>query len=456
MHAPGTPDPPANDAERYPTLTPGGQRMLDFLREHPRAPIYRNRSGNRLTAADVEAARACEREVRDATIGWQADTPPAWLRPFVARCLEQVPFYRRYGSPPPRLQDLPTISRADLSRDVAQFVPDDVPTGRMMFFSTSGTTGHPLLIPSHPLVAANYLAFHRRALRRVGVELRATAGEVGVVLLGWQRRCFTYVSVTPTMGEAGLAKINLHPDDWRHPDDRTAYLDALQPEVFAGDPLSFAELLRLPLRWRPRACLSTAMALGSGLRQRLEERFGCPVLDLYSMNEAGPVAVADPSEGGHVLLQPRLLVEILDAAGNVLPLGERGEITLTGGFNHCLPLLRYRTGDHAALRFGGREPVLVGLEGRPPVRYRTEDGAWINNLEITHALGPLGLPQYTLHQTAAGQLSLVHCGAEGEEEAIRRALEKLFGAGQALEVRRTEIFEGKVVQYTSTLEGALC
>ncbi len=36
------------------------------------------------------------------------------------------------------------------------------------------------------------------------------------------------------------------------------------------------------------------MALLPGLRRRLEERFACPVADLYSMNEAGPVAVFDP------------------------------------------------------------------------------------------------------------------------------------------------------------------
>lgn len=456
MHTPADPDPPATDAERYPTLTLEGQRMLKTLREHPHAPVYRNESGNRLAAVDVDAARAFEREVRSAVVGWQPDTLPVWLRPFVTRCLEQVPFYRRYGSPPARLQDLPTISRADLSHDVAQFVPDDVSTARMMHFSTSGTTGHPLLIPSHPLVAANYLAFHKRALRRVGVELQAGRGQVGVVLLGWQRRCFTYVSITPTMDEAGLAKINLHPDDWRHPDDRTAYLDAMAPEVFAGDPISFAELLRLPLRWRPRACLSTAMALLPGLRRELEERFACPVLDLYSMNEAGPIAVADPQAGGHVLLQPRLLVEILGSGGESLPPGERGEITLTGGFNPCLPLLRYRTGDHAALRLDGPEPVLLGLEGRPPVRYRTETGAWINNLEITHALGPLVLPQYTLHQDASGAVSLVYCGAESEREAIQSTLKKLFGEGQPLDIRRAETFEGKVVQYTSSLEGASC
>ncbi len=446
--------PAATDADRYPTLTGSGRQTLDRLREHPRAPVYRNQSGNRLTVADVEAARVFERETLAADLDPSA--APPWLPAFVARCLEQVPFYRRYGPAPLRLSDLPTISRADLSRDVAQFVPDDLPLARLMHFQTSGTTGHPLLLPSHPTVAANYLAFHKRALRRFGVELRASRGEIGVILLGWQRRCFTYVSVTPAMDEAGLAKINLHPDDWRDPADRAAYLNDLAPEVFAGDPISFAALLELPdLTCRPRALLSTAMALLPGLRRRLEERFGCPVADLYSMNEAGPVGVFDPAVGGHVLLQPRLLVEILDAAGHVLPPGARGEIALTGGFNHCLPLLRYRTGDQAALRIDpGCEPVLEGLEGRPPVRYQTAAGEWINNLEITHALQPLALPQYTLRQDATGDLRFTFCGPAGNADAIRLALRRLFGPARGLTVEHAALFEGKVVQYTSDLAGS--
>ena len=444
------------DAERYPTLTREGQRTLQRLREHPHAPIYRNQSGNRLTPADVEIVRAFERETLAAHFEWGADagsTLPPWLASFLAWCLAQVPFYRRYGPLPLRLADLPTVSRADLSRDVAQFVPDDVPLERLMHFNTSGTTGHPLLLPSHPVVAANYLAFHKRALRRFGIELAATRGGVGVVLLGWQRKCFTYVSVTPTMDEAGLAKINLHPDDWRHPDDRAAYLNDLNPEVFAGDPISFGELLDLPLTCRPRALLSTAMTLLPGLRRRLEERFTCPVADLYSMNEAGPVAVYDPACGGHVLLQPGMFVEILDPEGNPVPPGTRGEITLTGGFNNCLPLLRYRTGDQAALYIDGPEPVLLGLAGRPPVRYRTVAGEWMNNLEVTHALQTLALAQYRLHQAADGALQFTYCAPANHTDDIRQSLGQLFGPTQVLDVQRADSFDGKVIQYTSALEG---
>src|SRR5919198_2221576 len=245
-----TVDESLTDAERYPTLSDEGRRMLQFLREHPHAPIYRNESGNRLTTDDVERVTAFEREALAASPGWRPGEEPPWLAEFIDHCFADVPFYRRLGARPTRLVDVPPISRADLGRDIAQFVPDSAPIERLINYRTSGTTGHPLLLPSHPVVAASYLAFHKRALQRFGIELRHGRGEVGVVLMGHQRKCFTYVSVTPTMDESGLAKINLHPDDWRDPDDRAKYLDALTPEVYTGDPISFAELAKLPLQTR--------------------------------------------------------------------------------------------------------------------------------------------------------------------------------------------------------------
>ena len=443
-----------DDATNFPTLTAHGRDLLRSLREHPCAPIFRNESGNRLTAEEVEATRAFEHDTLAATVANTGDPAAPWLRPFLENVFADVPYFRRLGpAPPARFADLPTVSRADLSHDVAAFVPDSVPLDRLIRFNTSGTTGHPLLVPSHPTVAARYLAFHTRALRRFGVTLTAGRGQVRVALIGFQQRCFTYVSVTPTRDESGLIKLNLHPDDWRHPDDRARYLNDLAPELFTGDPLSLAALLDLQpgLTHRPRAVLSTSMTLLPGLRARLETRFACPVLDLYSLNEAGPVAVWDPSAGGHVLLQSMLLVEILDPNGNALPPGERGEITLTGGFNPYLPLVRYRTGDHAALAPDAPEPMLVGLVGRPPVRFRTRAGAWLNNVDLTHALGPFALAQFALHQHADGGLRLTFYGPHADPDQLHATLLGVFGADQPLELRPVASFEGKIVQYTSDL-----
>ena len=433
----------------FPVLSDAGRAMLAFLREHPSAPIFRNQSGHKLTAAEIAAARAAEAEVLEARVSWSAQ--PAWLPDFIARTWREVPFFRRQGAAPARLEDVAPTSRADLARDVAAFVPDPLAIDRLIQYATSGTTGHPLLVPSHPAVAASYLAYHKRALARVGVELAHGAGQVGVVLLGYQTRCFTYVSVTPTMGESGLVKLNLHPADWRDPADRGRYLEALAAEVISGDPISFAELLALDCDLSPRALLSTAMALAPGLTQTLAARFRCPVLDLYSMNEAGPIAVRDQRAGGHVLLQPRLLVEILGPDGARLAPGERGEVTLTGGFNPYLPLLRYRTGDHAALDIAGDQLVLVDLAGRRPVRFRAADGSWKNNVDVSHALAPHAAAQTALHQAADGSFLLRARG--GQLEALRGSLVALFGAGARIEVAELAD-EDKVLQYTSDLPDA--
>jgi phenylacetate-CoA ligase len=223
--------------------------------------------------------------------------------------------------------------------------------------------------------------------------------------------------------------------------------------VIAGDPLSFAELLALDTRVRPRAMLSTSMTLSPALRRELEERFECPTLDLYSLNEAGPVAVYDEHAGGHVLLQHRMFVELLDVDGERAAVGERGEVTLTGGFNFCLPLLRYRTGDYASLAFHSGEPVLVSLDGRPPVRFRTMSGEWINNIEVTHALKRFPVAQFALHQQADGGLRLCVPKSQRDAHELREALIALFGSGQSLAVDHLD-FDGKVVQYTSDLTGA--
>ncbi|MGE8279801.1 MAG: AMP-binding protein [Stenotrophomonas sp.] len=438
-----------HDGERYPTLSEAGRAMLHRMREHPAAPRYRNQSGNRLLAEEVEQLHAYEREILQAKFQWQPGAPPPWLDAFVANVHAQVPYFRARGPEMDFAQIAPT-QRADLAADIAQFVPDPVPLQRMMNFRTTGTTGHPLVLPSHPLVAARYLAHHKRALARFGVCLQHGRGQMGVMLLGMQQRCFTYVSVTPTMDESGLAKINLYPDEWRHPDDRGTYIDALQPEVIAGDPISFATLLTLDLSHRPRALLSVSMALSVGLRQALEQRFECPVLDIYSMNEAGPLAVYDPACGGHVLLQPGMYVEVLDDDGAALPMGQVGEITLTGGFNFCLPLLRYRTGDQGALAMCGDTPMIVGLQGRRPVRYRTAAGRWINNIDLTHALAGIPLSRFRVHQAADGSVRLHVPTAEAGHAAQSQAALQTTLEGLSVQVVLMDA-EDKVLQYTTDL-----
>jgi phenylacetate-CoA ligase len=447
-----------HDAVDHPTLSAAGRETLTRMRQHPHAPYFRNHSGSHLNAQDLARARREATHIRCASAPETGDEP-SWLEGFIDEVHTQVPYFRdRIWSR--RLADIATTSRADLSRSIMRFIPDHVDAAGLIVYETSGVTGHPMTVPSHPLVAARYLAYHQRALDRVGITIAAGPQHIAVLLVGYQKTCFTYTSVLPLLDEAGLAKINLHPDDWRTVTDRATFIDDLAPSLLTGDPVSFGELLQTQTRHQPNALLSTSMALSHGLREQLLARFGCPILDLYSLNEAGPVAVFDQRYGGHVLLQERLHVEIVDPSGHIVADGERGEITLTGGFNHCLPLLRYRTGDFASIASvspPGAAParVLIDLVGRAPVRFRRGDGGWINNHEVGHAIATFALAQFSFHQHQDGSATLF---VDGQAEVAAQAARHLSSTFSiSVTARPSKLERGiKLMQYTSDIpEGLL-
>jgi hypothetical protein len=439
------------EERQFPLSDAAGMRMLRWLREHPHAPRYTHPGRDRLNADGLKRVRAFEAELQWSPAGWRHAVPPRWLAEFVAHCYRDVPYYRGYGAPPTRFEDTATCDRADLQREPWAFVPDDLSLDDLVVYQTSGATGHPLDILTHPEPLAMYVPLLQAALATRGVRIEGGAERVSIVCVCFQKQTWTYASILPSLDQAGYAKVNLNPLDWSDPLDPAIFLDACDPEIYTGDPLSFAALAQLPLTTRPKALISTAMTLLPGLRQSLEEHFGCPVIDLYSTNETGPIAAATGE--GYVLLQPRLYVEILDAAGAACLPGTRGEITVSGGLNPYLPLLRYRTGDFASLAFHGTRAVLVALEGRAPVVFRAVDGRAINNIDVSTVLKPLALAQYTLHQSADGtlQLRLRGASADIDQAAIRAVLLGLFGASQALRIENIDSFAesgDKLWQYT--------
>jgi phenylacetate-CoA ligase len=426
-----------------------GRRLLESLLEHEHAPRYNHTCGDRLTAAGLAEVRELDARTRGAT-GFAPGRPPSWVTAFVARVTATVPAHRRHGVVPARFEDVPTTGRAELIADPYSFVPDDHPLDDLVVFTTTGTTdGRLAYIPSTPVATAAYAVMLRAALRLHGLTLDGGPGRTAVAQICWQRSTYTYASVSTFLDQAALLKLNLNPAEWRRPDDEIAFLDAVDPEILTGDPVAFARLAELPVAIAPKALLSTAMALLPGLRDRLQDRFGCPAIDVYGMNEAGPIAAALPDGSGHALLQPELYVEILDPDGRPCPPGERGEITLTGGFNSAFPLLRYRTGDHAALEARGSLPVLVGLEGRAPVPLQSADGRAVNTIDVTVALRRLPLARFTVHQRLDRGLDvgLQPGGSRGGGPAAGATLDPALVAD--VEAALTDLFGAVGIHVTS-------
>lgn len=435
-----------DDHQLFPLLDAQGDAMLRRLRQHPHAPIYNWRTGERLTQAGLERIHDYARLVAS-----PRDARQEWLWPFIRRCRAEVPFYRDREDWPAQeiLEELP-LTRADHIRHKPwDFVANDLPLDDLIVYTTSGTTGTKLLIPASPELPNRYLPLIAAALAQRGVTIEG-GPRVSIMHICAQNPTVVLCSISSYLRGAGTVKINLHHADWKNPDDATHFIDDTAAELFTGDPFALWRLSKLPIKHRPKAIISAGTSLTRGMRDFLVNHFSCPVIDMISMNESGPVAFSIDSDLYEVLA-PDLHIEILDEHNHPCAAGQRGQIVLTGGLNPYLPLVRYATGDHAALApaANGRQR-LSGFHGRDVVAFHDARGNWFSSVDVASALVQIRLTHVSLHQHADGSLKLRCAGEPSDLRDGLAAIDSLFG-GMPIDASLVSdpIFERKPIMFSS-------
>ncbi len=427
--------PELTEDERFPILTQRGRHLLHRLRQHANAPNWNWPNGEQLDQDGLECVTKFAQSL--AAFHHQASSAtheldkPAWLENFVERCLREVPFYRQrcHASSTSQMSDfeaLPTCRRANLAPRVWEFVPDSQSLDQVIVFSSSGTTGYPTRTPHHPYSAACGVPLMEQALRAVcGIELPRGADQVAIANVAAYPGAYTTAIVVAYLQEAGCLRINLDRSAWRQPEDITSYINAWHAPIWLGDPIAYGAMERLSIDYAPQAILSSIMHITDAYAQQLSARYGCPVLDLYAMTEAGIISVG--TTHGHRILPHDLYVEILDQHDQPCPAGIRGEVTLTGGRNPFLPLLRYRTGDFASLAHIDGHRLLVGLEGRQPIEYPTTDGPIVHSMELTRLMRRYPVLRYELRSRGELDYQLEYVG-DIDHVALNSELVELFGS----------------------------
>jgi phenylacetate-CoA ligase len=456
---------PIDHAERCPLLTADGQRMLQRLREHPDAPRFNYATGDRLHVEDLPALDRFREQLRADRRPCAPQPSPAILQRLAA-LREHVPFFRVRIPAGLNLERdwpaLPTTSRQDLALAPWDFVPDDEPLDRLIIYRTAGTTGHPIAVPHHPLAIRCYEPLLEFALEQYGACPRFDAHSVACFLVGAQIRTYTYAAVLYNWQGAGFAKVNLRPTEWRRPESQQHYFADLEPRFLTGDPISFAEMLRMDLPARPSALVTTSVAMSLGLKRRLAERYQAPVIDWYSLVETGPIGYACPRGPGYHQLPTDLYVEVVRPDGSPAAPGERGEIAVTGGRNVFALLLRYRTGDYGRMDYGpclcgDPMPRLLDLEGRVPVLLRAADGTPVSTVDLSRLLRefPLLLHEFAQHADRMCELVVRPLpGAVPDLARMEADLRRVLGS-VPLTIRVDEHLgergEGKALPYRSDL-----
>ena len=262
----------------------------------------------------------------------------------------------------PPLNEVPTVDKAVLSARNLDFLC--VPRERIVeIVTTSGTTGQPLLWMLTEADARRLAWNEQISFKCAGLTARDTV-LVAVAL----DRCFIAgLAYTTGLRELGCTVV------------RTGAASALlvlemigriRPTAIVAVP-SFlrviadkARELKFDLKKSP---VKKIVAIGEPVRdqkfalnpsgQAVEKLWGAKIFSTYGVTElANSLCECEAGKGGH-LHDQQLFIEILDDEGNAVADGEIGEVVATTFGVEAMPLIRYRTGDCAAIF---REPCACG------------------------------------------------------------------------------------------------
>jgi phenylacetate-CoA ligase len=179
------------------------------------------------------------------------------------------------------------------------------------------------------------------------------------------------------------------------------------------------------------------------MRKEIEERMGIKAHEAYGLTELGGPGVAfdcEAQDGYLHVNEDHILIEIIDpVTGEVLPLGQKGELVFTAIQRQAMPLLRYRTRDITSVK---REKCSCGrtLVKMEKVYGRSDDMLIISGVNIFPSqIESLLLdqkevePQYVIIVKKKGYLDTLEVHVEAKPAVYEAGAEMIKGAEQKIE-----------------------
>jgi phenylacetate-CoA ligase len=302
------------------------------------------------------------------------------LRETLQRVYERVPLYRQRfdeaGVKPGDLHALPDLARFPFTykRDLRDTYPFGMFAVRReevtRLHASSGTKGKPTVV--------GYTKADLEVWAEVVARSIACAGaRPGDIL----HNAYGYGLFTGGMGlhfGAERLGVTVVPASGGFTDRQVELLRDFGADGLCCTPsyaLHIAEVMQRrgvdPAELRLRYGIFGAEPWSERMRQQLETLLGIDALDIYGLSEVmGPGVAMECREEKHGLhvWEDHFLVEVIDPKTNQpLPDGEIGELTFTSLSKEAFPIVRYRTGDLAAII---AEPCSCGRTHRRMTRIK--------------------------------------------------------------------------------------
>jgi len=287
-----------------------------------------------------------------------------WSKTF-RHAAEHSPFYQkvfRGMNSTPALDSVPLVDKQILSARNLDFLC--VPRERVVeIVTTSGTTGQPLLWMLTEADVKRLAENERLSFGCAGL----TANDTVLVAVAMDRCFMAGLAYWLGLRELGCSVVRTGAAS---PMLVLDMIERVQPTAIVAVP-SFLRLVADKARetgFDLKNCsVKKAVCIGEPVRDRaralnasgraIESAWGAKVYSTYGVTElANSLCECDAGTGGH-LHDEQLHLEILDDDGKPVVDGEIGEVVATTFGVEAMPVIRYRTGDCAAIF---REPCVCG------------------------------------------------------------------------------------------------
>lgn len=177
-----------------------------------------------------------------------------------------------------------------------------------------------------------------------------------------------------------------------------SWLQSVRPDYLKCSPVVAAQLAQLALEQNVRLPLAHIISQWERItprhRELCREVFGANIIDRYSCEESGWIALQCASHGNLHVLNSSVLVEIVDERGKACAPGVVGRVLITSLQGFAMPLLRYELGDLAEwgppCGCGMTLPVIARLWGRVRQQVRLPDGRRLPMAFLGDELGRIG------------------------------------------------------------------
>ena len=277
-----------------------------------------------------------------------------------------------------RWREIPILRRADIQESGSDLVSRRLPKAHLPVgeISTSGSTGRSITAKTTSMTR---LFFHALNMRYHLWHERDFAGKTCAIMVWGSSR-----ARKPNGWAHGYRSGPMvHFDISRPVAEQISWLMRESPAYLLTYPNNLKALLRYGEETGSRVptlheVVTMAEVLDPETRTECERVWGVSVVDSYSSQEAGMIALQCPKRPVYHVQSESVMVEILREDATSCRPGEVGRVVVTDLKNLAMPLIRYEIGDYAepgeACPCGRGLPVLARVLGRSRNMLRLPSG----------------------------------------------------------------------------------